>query len=167
MAAVPAHFRPFQSSLLARLGWLALLLYLAWAMSSLEFNWTRFVNGLDHGAKFIHRMFPPNFERWDLLVCPIAATTAMRHDQQGMRWERMIPVNGRAQPQTTQLFWAGYPGAVGLPATAVPLELAADGLPVGAQVVGPAFGDPMCLRFARWLETAYRGFVAPPLAAAG
>jgi amidase len=123
-------------------------------------DWLR----LDERRHALQRRWAAFFERWDLLVCPIAATTAMRHDPQGMRWERMIPVNGRAQPQTTQLFWAGYPGVAGLPATAVPLELAADGLPVGAQLIGPAFGDPVCLRFARWLETAYHGFVAPALA---
>ena len=51
-----------------------------------------------------------------------------------------------------------------LPATAVPIGLSGDGLPIGAQIVGPVFADPMCLRFARWLETEYRGFVAPPMA---
>jgi amidase len=104
------------------------------------------------------------FERFDLLICPVAATTAMVHNQQGYRWERMIPVNGKPQPSTTQLFWAGYPGLVGLPATAVPLGLSPSGLPIGAQLVGPAFGDPVCLRFARWMEEAYRAFVPPPMA---
>ena len=106
------------------------------------------------------------FERFDLLICPIAATTAMAHNHQGYRWERMIAVNGQPQPSTTQLFWAGYSGVVGLPSTAVPLQLSTAGLPIGAQLVGPAFGDPVCLRFARWLEEAYRAFVPPPLALA-
>ena len=104
------------------------------------------------------------FERYDLLICPIAATTAMLHNHQGYRWERMIAVNGKPQPGTTQLFWAGYPSVVGLPATAVPLGQSPGGLPIGAQLVGPAFGDPVCLRFARWLEEAYRAFVPPPMA---
>ena len=67
-AIVPAHVKPFQASALARAGWIVLLVYLAWAMSSLDFNYARFITGLDNGAKFIGRMFPPNFERWDLLV---------------------------------------------------------------------------------------------------
>ena len=67
-AIVPAHVKPFQASTLARAGWIVLLVYLAWAMSSLDFNYARFITGLDNGAKFIGRMFPPNFERWDLLV---------------------------------------------------------------------------------------------------
>ena len=65
---VPAHIKPFQAAPLARAGWLVLIVYLAWAMSSLDFNYARFITGLEHGAKFIGRMFPPNFERWDLLV---------------------------------------------------------------------------------------------------
>ena len=67
-AIVPAHVKPFQASALARAGWIVLLVYLAWAMSSLDFNTARFITGLDNGATFIGRMFPPNFERWDLLV---------------------------------------------------------------------------------------------------
>ncbi len=104
------------------------------------------------------------FEHHDVLLCPVAATTAVVHNQKGYRWERLLPVNGGLQPSTTQLFWAGYAGIVGLPATAVPIGLSPAGLPVGAQVIGPAFADPVCLRFARWLEEAYRAFVPPPLA---
>ena len=74
---LPTGVRPFQSPPLARLGWLVLVVYLAWAMSSLEFNWPRFVLGLDNGAKFIARMFPPNFERWELLVKGLAESLQM------------------------------------------------------------------------------------------
>lgn len=102
------------------------------------------------------------FENWDLLICPVATSPAFPHMQTGWRWERMIDVNGRPQPTTTSLFWAGYPGLCGLPATAIPLGLSPQGLPIGAQIVGPVFGDPMCLRLARWLETEYRSFVPPP-----
>ena len=106
------------------------------------------------------------FEQWDLLIQPIAATPAVPHNHQGYRWERMLQVNGQPQPQTTQMFWAIYSGMVGVPSTAVPLELSPAGLPVGAQIIAPVFGDPMCLRFARWLEEAYRAFVPPPVAMA-
>ena len=67
-APLPGHSRAFRASPLARLGWLILAAYLLWAMASLDFNFARFLTGIDNGAKFIHRMFPPNFERWDLLV---------------------------------------------------------------------------------------------------
>ena len=51
-----------------RFGWIALLFYLAYATSSLELDGARFVQGIGNGAHFIARMFPPNFERWELLV---------------------------------------------------------------------------------------------------
>ncbi len=102
------------------------------------------------------------FERFDILVCPVATTPAFAHNQVGERWDRMIPVNGHTQPSTDALFWAGYPGIVGLPATAIPLGLSPDGLPVGAQVIAPAFADPVGLRFARFVEAGLRSFVAPP-----
>ena len=102
------------------------------------------------------------FQRFDLLICPVATTPAFLHNQQGERWDRMIPVNGHTQPSTDALFWAGYPGIVGLPATAIPLGLSPQGLPVGAQVVAPAFADPLGLRFAQWVEDGFRRFVPPP-----
>jgi amidase len=104
------------------------------------------------------------FEQHDFLICPTATTAAFERNERGERWERMIPVNGKPQPTTDALFWAGYPGLVGLPATAVPLGLSAQGLPIGAQIIAPAFGDIDALRFAQWLEREYRAFVPPPLA---
>lgn len=102
------------------------------------------------------------FQQWDVVVCPIATSAAFAHNQKGFRWDRMIPVNGGLQPTTQSLFWAGYPGLVGLPATVFPLTQSPDGLPIGAQVIGPVFADPVCLRFARYLEEQWRAFVPPP-----
>ncbi len=117
---------------------------------------------MDARRERLRQQWAAYFEQYDLLICPVATTPAFAHNQQGERWDRMIPVNGHTQPSTDTLFWAGYPGIVGLPATAIPLGLSHDGLPVGAQVIGPAFADPECLRFAQWLEREYRAFVPPP-----
>jgi phosphonate transport system permease protein len=43
----------------ARLAWLALAGYAIYAASLLDVTWDRFVLGLEQGAKFIGRMFPP------------------------------------------------------------------------------------------------------------
>jgi amidase len=102
------------------------------------------------------------FERFDLLLCPTAATTAFPHLQRGERWERMIEVNGRPQPGTTQMFWAGLGGMAGLPATVVPAGLAADGLPVGAQLIGGRGADLDLLAVAGLLEREGFGFRRPP-----
>ena len=36
--------------------------------SRLDFTWERFQTGLGTGARFLARMFPPDFERWDVLL---------------------------------------------------------------------------------------------------
>lgn len=144
-----------------------------WPADSLEFaalhwrgrslshrDWLR----LEEVRSKLRRQWAGFFERFDLLICPVATTPAFKHNQQGWRWERLIPVNGRGQPTTTSMFWAGYTNLCGLPATAVPLGLSPEGLPIGAQICGPVLADPVCLRFARWLEAEYRSFVPPPLA---
>jgi amidase len=101
------------------------------------------------------------FREYDLLLCPPAATPAFPHNQQGERWERMVTVNGKPQPSTTQMFWAGYSGMCYLPSTVAPAGFSA-GLPVGVQIVGPQYGDLTCLAFAQLLEREYQAFVAPP-----
>lgn len=102
------------------------------------------------------------FRDWDVMLCPAAATTAFPHDQKGERWERMITVDGKSQPSTTQMFWAGYSGMAYLPSTVAPVGLAADGLPVGVQIIGPLYGDLTCIEFARMLERDLGGFSSPP-----
>ena len=50
-----------------------------------------------------------------------------------------------------------------LPATAAPVGRAADGLPVGVQIVGPYLEDRTAIDFARKLADVTGGFQAPPL----
>jgi len=102
------------------------------------------------------------FEEYDLLLCPAATTTAFPHNQEGERWERTVMVNGKPQPSTTQMFWAGYSCNFYLPSTVAPAGFASDGMPVGVQIVGPQYGDHDCLHFARLLERDFQGFVPPP-----
>src|SRR5262245_51334624 len=44
----------------ARIGLAALVIYAVYAAQILDITWARFLVGLDHGAKFLNRMFPPN-----------------------------------------------------------------------------------------------------------
>ncbi len=101
------------------------------------------------------------FERWDVLLCPAAATAAFPHDQKGERWERMLDVNGRPQPSTTQLFWAGFPGVAYLPSTVAPAGFSREGLPIGVQIVGAEYADLTTIAFARLLERDFQAFVPP------
>jgi len=102
------------------------------------------------------------FNDYDFLICPTATTTAFAHNPQGERWERMIDVNGQPQPTTTQLFWAGYSGMAYLPSTVAPAGLTEAGLPSGVQIIGPQYGDLLCIDMAKCLEKEFAAFQAPP-----
>jgi amidase len=102
------------------------------------------------------------FRDWDVLLCPNAATAAFPHSMPGERWERMISVNGKPQPATTQMWWAGIAGMCYLPGTAAPIGLSPEGLPIGVQIVGPQYGDLRTIGFAQLLEREYYAFTPPP-----
>jgi phosphonate transport system permease protein len=70
LAALSAASRraAFPPNWWARIGWIALVVYIVYACSLLDFTWERFMVGLDNGARFVDRMFPPNFTRWEILV---------------------------------------------------------------------------------------------------
>ena len=102
------------------------------------------------------------FRDWDVLLCPNAATAAFPHSLPGERWERMIAVNGKPQPATTQMWWAGIAGICYLPGTAAPIGLSPEGLPIGAQIVGPQYGDLTTIRVAQLIEREYYAFVPAP-----
>jgi amidase len=61
------------------------------------------------------------------------------------------------------LNWISLPTALHLPATAIPAGLAGDGLPVGAQLIGPLNGDARMLALAQAIEENVRGFTPPQM----
>ena len=63
--------KPFSVNWSARLGWCLLAIYLVYACSQLGFSAERFSAGIEHGQRFLARMFPPNFGRWELIVSGI------------------------------------------------------------------------------------------------
>jgi amidase len=102
------------------------------------------------------------FKDYDLMLCPVAVTAAFPHDQAGLRHKRTIAVNNKKLPVVDQIFWAGYAGVTGLPATAAPIGQTKEGLPVGVQIIGRQYGDYECIQFAKLLEKEYRSFEPPP-----
>ena len=59
--ASPSRRVAFPPNWPARIGALIVLAYVAYASTILDLTWTRFVAGLEHGRRFIGRMFPPDF----------------------------------------------------------------------------------------------------------
>jgi amidase len=102
------------------------------------------------------------FQRFDVLLTPVASTAAFPHDHNPDREQRLIPVNGRMIPYGDQRFWAGLPSLCYLPATAAPIGLTASGLPVGLQIIGAEGEDPTTIEFARLLAAEIGGFKRPP-----
>lgn len=101
------------------------------------------------------------FDDHDVVVMPVAATSAFVQDQSPMTG-RTIDVDGEQRDYFEQLFWAGLPGISHLPSTVIPTGPDDQGLPIGVQLVGPAFGDRITIAVARALEGAGFAFQAPP-----
>lgn len=59
---------PFPRSWPTRIGFGLGLLYLAYAAAQLGIDGERLLRGFGEGGRFLARMVPPNFERWELLV---------------------------------------------------------------------------------------------------
>ena len=105
------------------------------------------------------------FQDYDIVLAPQTATPAMVHDHRPFG-ERTIEVDGTTQPYWQQIFWAGLPGISHLPSTVIPTGPGDAGLPIGVQIIGPAYGDLVTIQCAQLLEREGFAFQAP-LAYAG
>ena len=97
-----------------------------------------------------------------MLLCPVASLPAIAHNQIGEVIERTVVVNGKTQPYSILLRWAGIITYVYLPATSAPIGRTKDGLPVGVQIVGPYLEDRTPIDFAQKLSEVIGGFEPPP-----
>lgn len=101
------------------------------------------------------------FKDIDVLLAPATPTPAMPHMQDKPFNEREITVNGTQRPYSDNVVWAGLASLCGLPATAVPLGKHSTGLPIGMQIIGPAYGDKTTMATARMLAEAGLAFARP------
>src|SRR5690606_41391241 len=102
------------------------------------------------------------FREFDILLCPVMPTAAFPHDSRPQH-ERTISIDGRYFPYDAQFHWAGPATLNGLPATAFPVGMTKDGLPVGLQAVGPYLEDRTPLHFAALAEQVFGGIRPPSL----
>ena len=93
----------------------------------------------------VRRDLAPLLARYDALVMPSALGPA--------------PTGARPATPPWTAPWTG----LGVPAVSLPTGLAADGLPLGTQLIGGAFEEARLLAAARWAEAAI-GFTAAPAA---
>jgi amidase len=102
------------------------------------------------------------FESFDAVICPIMPTPAFPHDHSVEQEQRRIAIDGQEYPYSDQMAWPGIANLTGLPATAIPLGLSPEGLPIGVQIIGPWLEDRTPLRLAELIEREFGGFVPPP-----
>ncbi len=103
------------------------------------------------------------FKTFDAVICPVMPTPAYPHDHSDDQEKRRINIDGKDYVYVDQLAWPGIATLPGLPATAIPLGLSPDGLPVGVQIVGPWLEDRTPLKLAELIEREFGGFVPPPM----
>ena len=115
-------------------------------------------NEARHKLRWIWHEF---FGKYDILLTPMMATPAFKHDQRPFA-ERTLQVDNQERPYFEQVFWAGLTGVSFLPSTVIPTGLNKEGLPIGVQIVGPELGDLITIGVAQRLEQAGFGFTPPP-----
>lgn len=101
------------------------------------------------------------FQHFDAVICPIMPTPAFPHDHSPDQEKRRINIDGREFSYIDQMAWPGVANLTGLPATGIPLGVSPEGLPIGAQIVGPWLEDRTPLRLAELIEREFGGFVPP------
>ena len=104
---------------------------------------------VDARRRFIAAAFAL-FDDYDLLVMPTMPLTAFAADAE-------VPDGGEIDAPLPWITWTPYTypfNISGQPAISIPCGLAADGLPVGLQIVGPWGCDRLVLAFAARCENA-------------
>jgi amidase len=117
----------------------------------------------DSGRARLRAQWRELFTSFDAVICPLMPTPAYPHDHSPDQATRRINIDGKDYPYTDQLAWPGIATLPGLPATAIPIGLSPEGLPVGVQIVGPWLEDRTPLRLAELIEREFGGFVPPPM----
>ena len=117
----------------------------------------------DGGRARLRAQWRELFKSFDVVICPVMPTPAYPHDHSPDQEKRRINVDGKDYVYPDQLSWPGIATLPGLPATAIPLGLSPQGLPVGVQIVGPWLEDRTPLKLAELIEREFGGFVPPPM----
>jgi amidase len=117
----------------------------------------------DGGRARLRAQWREVFKSFDAVICPVMPTPAYPHDHSPEQEARRIKIDGKDHVYPDQLAWPGIATLPGLPATAIPLGLSPQGLPVGVQIVGPWLEDRTPLKLAEQIEREFGGFVPPPM----
>lgn len=90
------------------------------------------------------------FTEYDVVVMPAAPTPAIPEGSD------ILEVDGHQRSFFDQTGWTNLTSHVGLPSLVVPVTTTANGLPIGIQIVGPAYADRVLLALAASWATLLR-----------
>ena len=104
-----------------------------------------------HAQARFRREWAGLFETVDVVIAPCLGVGAFAHMQGDPQAQNLL-VNGKPEPTMSQMAWPGLATLPNLPATALPIGWFANGLPIGAQVIGPYLEDRTTIAFAGLVE---------------
>ena len=96
-------------------------------------------------------------ERYPIILGPTFCVTAFAHGA------TEVEIEGKKYQHVLAGWPVAWGNCAGLPGVVVPCGKDRDGLPIGLQVVGRAFGEETVLAVAKAAETVLGGYQKPPL----
>ena len=107
-------------------------------------------------ADIIRHHLLEQMQEYPLLLCPVSAVPAFRHD------ERSWTIDGQAVEYLDAMRYTQWWNLLAAPAAVVPVGRSPEGLPIGVQVVGRPFEDEVVLKVASVIDDAF-GYLPPPI----
>ena len=107
-------------------------------------------------ADIIRGKLLAQMQEFPLLLCPVCAVPAFRHD------ERSWAIDGKQVEYLDAMRYSQWFNLLAAPAAVVPVGRSPEGLPIGVQVVGRPYEDEVALKAASVIDDAF-GYVAPPI----
>jgi amidase len=101
------------------------------------------------------------FARFDVILAPVGPVAAFPHDHRPFERRSLTLSDGSKAPYLSMLRWIALASACGLPVTTIPAGQTVEGLPVGAQLIGPRAADARTLAIAEVIEERLGGFIPP------
>jgi amidase len=108
--------------------------------------------------ELLRRKWDALFRSFDVVIAPCYSVVAFPYFAKHDPWpghNRTLRINGREIPYAPQHAWPLIAGMPHLPATAAPIGRTRDGLPIGAQIIGPFLEDLTPIGFAALLSKEF------------
>jgi amidase len=101
------------------------------------------------------------FGSWDILLAPIVIVPVPPHSMVSPD-DRTVEIDGKTVSFRTMMTYSALSILSGLPATAFPIGMSRDGLPISVQAIGAYLEDRTPIRFAGLVGEAFGGYRRPP-----